>query len=95
MSEEQEYRSGNPEDAEPGKGAGGDQFGVQMAQNPAVNPADEEIPSNVDVARNIKNLDAAVEQEENTDLKTTDGYVIDESGRIDNFAIEPPMYVQE
>lgn len=95
MSSEKDYQVGNPENAQPGKGAGGDQFGVQMAQNPAVNPADEEIPSNVDVNLNKKNLDAAVEQESNTDLKTTDGYVIDESGRIDNFAIEPPMYVEE
>lgn len=82
-------------EAQPGKGAAGDQWAVQMAQNPIVNAPDAEIPSNVDVEMNKHQLEAAIEQEEGTDLKTTDGYVIDESGRLDNFAVEPPMYTEK
>jgi hypothetical protein len=37
-------------------------------------------------------LEAAAAREEDTDLKTTDGYVITESGPVDNFAVEPPIY---
>jgi len=78
-----------------GKGGGFDHEAVQTAQAIAVNPADEVIPSNVDVEENIAVIHHAEEQEEDTDLKTTDGYVIDESGRIDNFAVEPPMYIED
>ena len=28
-------------------------------------------------------------------MSTTDGYVIDESGRLNNFAVEPEMYVED
>lgn len=85
----------NPTAAQPGKGAAGDQWAVQTAQSTDVNPADERIPSGVDVEKNKHQLEAAAEQEEGTDLKTTDGYVITESGQIDNFAIEPPMYYEK
>ena len=83
-------------EAQPGKGAAGDQWAVQTAQPTAVNSPEEEIPSsNVDVSLNEQQLQAAIQQEEGTDLKTTDGYVLDEAGRLNNFAIEPPMYVEE
>ena len=86
----------DPREAEPGRGApGNNHYGVQTAQATNVNPPDAEIPSNVDVAQNIEQLEAFREQEEGSDLDTTAGYVIDESGRIDNFAIEPQMYVEE
>ena len=86
----------DPRQAEPGRGApGNNHYGVQLAQNPAVNAPDAEIPSNVDVEQNIHQVEAAREQEEGSDLDTTAGYVIDESGRLDNYAIEPPMYVEE
>lgn len=85
----------NPTAAQPGKGAAGDQWAVQTAQSTDVNPADERIPSGVDVERNKHQLEAAAEQEEGTDLKTTDGYVITESGQIDNFAVEPAMYYEK
>jgi len=86
----------DPSEAEPGRGApGNNHYGVQTAQTTAVNPPDAIIPSNVDVEENIEQLEAAKHQEDDTDLKTTDGYVIDESGRIDNFAVEPQMYVEE
>ena len=86
----------DPSEAEPGRGApGNNHYGVQTAQTTAVNPPDAIIPSNVDVEENIDQLEAAKHQEDDTDLKTTDGYVIDESGRIDNFAVEPQMYVEE
>ncbi len=49
----------------------------------------------MDVNQNVEQLKAAKHQEDGTDLDTTAGYVIDESGRIDNFAIEPEMYVEE
>ncbi|MGL4882700.1 MAG: hypothetical protein ACRC8K_16835 [Waterburya sp.] len=85
----------NPEDAEPGKGAPGNQIGVQTAQPTAVNAPDAVIPSNVDKEENIAQLHEFEEQEEGTGMRTTDGYVIDESGRIDNYAVEPEMYVED
>ena len=85
----------NPDDAEPGKGAPGAQVGVQMAQTTAVNPPDMEIPSGADPETNKEQIEAMEEQEAGTGMSTTDGYVIDESGRMDNFAIEPEMYVEE
>jgi hypothetical protein len=46
-----------------------------------VNPADERIPSGLMVKEQKKQLEAAAAREEDTDLKkTTDGYVITESG---------------
>jgi hypothetical protein len=85
----------NPKAAQPGKGAAGDQWAVQTAQPTDVNPSDERILSGVDVERNIEQLEAAAEQEKDTDLKTTDGYVITESGQINKFAVEPPMYYED
>lgn len=85
---------GNPREAEFGKGASGDQWAVQTAQNTNVNNPEAEIPSNVDVEQNEQQLEDYAKQEEGK-LPTTHGYVIDESGRIDNFAVEPPMYVEE
>ncbi|MBD2256596.1 hypothetical protein [Pseudanabaena sp. FACHB-2040] len=85
---------GDPNEAEPGKGASGSQWAVQMAQNPMVNDPEAEIPSNVDVGLNEHQLEEYEKQEEGT-LPTSHGFVIDESGKIDNFAVEPPMYVEE
>jgi hypothetical protein len=84
---------GNPNEAEPGKGASGQQWAVQTAQPTDVNDPDATIPSNVDVEKNREQVAAAAEQEKDT-LPTTDGYVIDESGSLDNFAIELPMRVE-
>ena len=85
----------NPEEAEPGKGAPGDQIGVQTAQSTAVNPPDMIIPSGVDEELNEEQIQAMKEQEEGTGVSTTDGYIIDEAGKMDNFAIEPEMYVED
>lgn len=85
----------DPNAAEPGKGAPGNQVGVQMAQTTAVNPPDMEIPSGADEELNKEQIHNMEEQEEGTGVSTTDGYVIDESGKIDNFAVEPEMYVEE
>ncbi|WOD37906.1 hypothetical protein [Nodosilinea sp. E11] len=85
---------GNPQEAEPGRGASGNQWAVQTAQSTDVNPDDEVIPSNVDVEKNRQQIAAYAEQEEGT-LPTSHGFVIDEAGKIDNFAVEPPMYVEE
>lgn len=85
---------GDPKEAEPGRGASGNQWAVQTAQQTNVNPDDEEIPSNVDVERNQEQLEKYAKQEEGT-LPTSHGYVIDESGNIDNYAVEPPMRVEE
>ena len=86
----------DPKAAQPGKGAAGnDHWAVQTAQATNVNPPDERIPSGVDVEGNIHDLEAAVDAESDTDLKTTDGYVVTESGQLDNFAIEPPMYYED
>ncbi|MEW5861546.1 MAG: hypothetical protein AB1861_29885 [Cyanobacteriota bacterium] len=87
----------DPSEAEPGRGApGNNHSGVQLSQSVfGVNPADAVIPSNVDKELNKHQVEAAREQEEGTDLDTTEGYVLDEAGQLNNFAIEPPMYVEE
>ncbi len=85
---------GNPKEAEPGRGAPGSQWGVQTAQPTNVNPADTKIPTDERVEDNIQDVKAQAAQEEGSGMRTTDGYVIDEAGRLDNFAIEPPMYVE-
>lgn len=85
----------NPEDAEPGKGSPGNQIGVQTAQTIAVNPPDAKIPSGADKELNKEQIHNMENQEAGSGMSTTDGYVIDESGRIDNFAVEPEMYVEE
>jgi hypothetical protein len=85
----------DPDKAEAGKGAPGNQVGVQMAQTTDVNPPDAVIPSNIDVEENVEQLKEFSEQEEGTGIDTTAGYTIDEAGKIDNFAIEPEMYVEE
>jgi hypothetical protein len=43
----------------------------------------------------MEQIEAFAEQEEATGISTTEGYVIDESGRLDNFAVEPEMYVED
>ena len=85
----------NPEHAAPGKGASGNQIGVQMAQTTAVNPPDMVIPSGADKELNKEQIRDLEEQEAGTGISTTDGYTIDESGRMDNYAVEPEMYVEE
>lgn len=85
----------NPQQAEPGKGASGNQVGVQLAQTVDVNPSDAIIPSGADVEENVEQIKEASEQEEGTGMSTTDGFTIDESGRVDNFAVEPEMYVED
>ena len=85
----------NPSQAEPGRGTPGKQLGVQTAQTTAVNPLDERIPSGADIEENVREIEALEEQEKGTGMRTTDGYVIDESGRLDNYAVEPEPYVEE
>lgn len=89
-----DVETGDPREAEPGRGAPGNQWGVQTAQATNVNAPDAIIPTDEDVDKNIEQLENYAQQEEGT-LPTTHGYVIDEAGKIDNFAIEPPMYVEE
>jgi len=87
----------DPREAEPGRGAPGDNHSaVQMAQTTAVNPPDAIIPANTPTEQSKHQLEAfeQQEEEEGEGFTTTDGYIIDESGRLDNFAIEPPMYVE-
>jgi len=87
----------DPRAAEPGRGApGNEHIGVQTAQTTAVNPPDAEIPANTPTELSKQQLEAFKQQEkeEGEGFTTTDGYVVDESGRLDNFAIEPPMYVE-
>jgi hypothetical protein len=85
----------DPTEAEPGRGSPGNQIGVQTAQTTAVNAPDAVIPANTHPEQSIKEVEALEEQEAGSGMSTTDGYVIDESGRLDNFAIEPEMYVEE
>ncbi len=84
-----------PENAEPGKGAPGNQIGVQLAQSVDVNDPEAIIPSGADPEKDIEQIEAFAEQEEGTGISTTEGYVIDESGRLNNFAVEPEMYIEE
>lgn len=84
-----------PAEAEPGRGSPGNQIGVQTAQTTAVNPPDAVIPANTHPEQSIKEVEAVDEQEKASGMRTTDGYVIDESGRLDNFAVEPEIYVEE
>ncbi len=88
----------DPSEAEPGRGAPGDNhIGVQTAQTTAVNAPDAIIPSNAPTELSEEQLEAFEEEEEEEtggDYTTTDGYVIDEAGLLNNFAIEPPMYVE-
>jgi len=84
-------------DAEPGKGAAGNQWAVQTAQpvGNAVQSSGTRTMPGGDTEEDIADIKAAKESEKDSDLKTTDGYVIDDSGRMNNFAIEPEMYVEE
>ena len=85
----------DPSEAEPGRGApGNNHIGVQTAQTTAVNAPDAIIPSGAPTERSEKQVEAMAKQEEESDLHTTDGYVIDEAGMLNNFAIEPPMYIE-
>ncbi|MGB3787414.1 MAG: hypothetical protein WA949_05340 [Phormidesmis sp.] len=83
--------------AEPGKGAAGDQWAVQVAQpvGDAVQPEGTRTMPGGDVEGNEEDIAKAEESEADSDLKTTDGFVVDDSGRLNNFAIEPEMYVEE
>ncbi len=85
----------NPDKTEPGTSVSGDQMGVQMAQNPMVNPPDERIPAAEDVEKQVKQVKEVDQQEKGTGMTTTDGYVVDEAGRLDNYAVEPEMYVEK
>ncbi len=86
-----------PTDAQPGKGAAGDQWAVQTAQATDVNDPEERIPSGADAGLNAAQVKANGEQElaESGDFETADGYTLDEAGQLNNFAVEPPMYVEE
>ncbi|WP_009630642.1 hypothetical protein [Synechocystis sp. PCC 7509] len=87
----------DPTEAEPGRGAPGDNhYGVQTAQTTAVNAPDAIIPSNAPTELSEHQVEA-LEQEEEKEFEgitTTDGYVIDEAGLLNNFAVEPPMYIE-
>lgn len=85
----------NPKQAQPGKGAAGDQWAVQTAQTTAVNMPDTKVPTDADVEKNKAQVEAEAKAEAEPDLHTTDGYVVDEAGRLDNFAVEPQPYVEE
>ena len=87
----------DPSEAEPGRGApGNNHYGVQTAQTTAVNAPDAIIPSNAPTELTEKQLEAFEQQEaeEFEGITTTDGYVIDEAGLLNNFAVEPPMYIE-
>jgi len=66
-----------------------------MAQTTAVNPLDMVIPSGADKELNEEQIENMEEQEAGTGVNTTEGYTTDESGHMDNYAVEPEMYVEE
>lgn len=84
-------------EAEPGKGAAGDQWAVQVAQpvGDAVQPPGTKTMPGGHPEEDKEDIAAAKESEAGSDLKTTGGFVVDDSGRMNNFAIEPEMYVEE
>jgi len=84
-------------DAEPGKGAAGDQWAVQVSQSvgDAVQPEGTKSFPGGTPKEDSEDIKAAKASEADSDLKTTDGYVVDDSGRLNNFAVEPEMYVEE
>lgn len=86
-----------PTDAQPGKGAAGDQWAVQTAQSTDVNDPEARIPSGADPQLSAEQVKAEANQEvaESSDFKTTGGFTLDEADQLNNFAIEPPMYVEE
>ena len=88
----------DPSEAQPGRGApGDDHVGVQMAQDPTlINAPDAIIPSNAPTEESVHQLEAFEEQEkeEGEGFTTTDGFLVDEAGLLNNFAIEPPMYYE-
>ncbi|MFE4106252.1 hypothetical protein [Almyronema epifaneia] len=95
MAEEQKRNlPDDPESAGFGKGAPGSQHAATTAQTTDVNPPDMKIPANADVAENVQDIEAVDQQEEGTGMTTTSGYRIDEAGRLDNYAVEPPMRVE-
>ncbi|MEL7333572.1 MAG: hypothetical protein AAFN12_15100 [Cyanobacteria bacterium J06560_2] len=83
--------------AEPGKGAAGNQQAVQVAQavGDAVQPPGTKSFPGGTPAEDQSDIEAAKASEADSDLKTTDGYVVDDTGRLNNFAVEPEMYVEE
>ena len=83
-------------EARPGKGAAGDQQAVQVAQpvGKAVNPPGTETMPGGDVEDAKATIEAAKASEAHTDMDTTGGYIVDSSGRLDNVAVEPEMYVE-
>ena len=68
--------------------------GIPIAQSLGVNAPDAIIPSEAPAELSKKQVEAERKQEEGSDLDTTEGYVVDEGGMLNNFAIEPPMYVE-
>lgn len=84
-------------EAQPGKGAAGDQWAVQTAQatGDAVQPEGTRTMPGGDAEQAKDDISEARAEEAGTDLKTTDGFVVDDSGRLNNFAVEPEMYVEE
>ena len=97
MTNEKQVLPEDPREAEPGRGApGDDHIGVQTAQTTAVNAPDAKIPANSNTEMSKHEVEAFKEQEEEEGegFTTTDGYIIDEAGKLDNFAIEPPMYIE-
>ena len=83
--------------AEPGKGAAGNQEAVQVAQpvGDAVQPPGTESKPGGNPEQAKSDIENAKESEKGSDMKTTDGYAVDDSGRLNNFAVEPEMYVEE
>lgn len=82
--------------AQPGKGAAGDQYGVQLSQpvGKAVVPSEVQEMDRDDADRNKADVRALRDREAGTGLDTTGGYVLDEADRLDNLAVTPQMYAQ-
>ncbi len=71
-------------------------FKAEMTQVlTSINAPDAIIPSGAPTERSEKQVEALQkEEDQEAGFHTTDGYVIDEAGMLNNFAIEPPMYIE-
>lgn len=96
-----EPKPATPEEpSEAGAGSTGDP-GVDIVRAEAtqvltgINAPDAIIPSGAPAELSEKQVEIFEKEEDKEGgFHTTDGYVVDEGGMLNNFAIEPPMYVE-
>ncbi len=56
--------------------------------------AETEAAQIAQTVESLEQIKATQESEKDSDLRTTDGYTLDKAGRLDNKAVQPPVYQQ-